>query len=153
MCREPMRCFAMRKVEAHPLADSILAAARARIGVRFRPQGRGVEGLDCLGLVLGAGQAAGLNLVAPHFALRGMRLEQARARLATAGLQEVAEAAPGDVMLGAPATLQLHLAFWTGSGVIEAHAGLGRVVERRFVEGESWDSAWRLPMGECAWHR
>lgn len=148
MCREPTHCFAMWRAEGHPLAAELIAAARAMLGVRFRPQGRGAGGVDCLGLVLCAGAAVGLRLPPLTFPLRGAGLADAWAELRRAGCLQVENALPGDVLLGAPATRQVHLAFRSERGTIEAHAGIGRVVERPLAGDETWDSVWRLPAGK-----
>lgn len=127
----------------------IAEAARADIGRPFRPQGRGDEGLDCLGLALRAMAAADWAVEAPRLALRGHSGEQVLAWLRSAGLSEQAVAAsgPGDLLLSFPATRQAHLAIRTVDGFVEANAGLRRVVERPWEEGEGWHSAWRLMKG------
>lgn len=141
----------MARADAHTHADAIVAAARALVGVRFRPQGRGADGLDCLGVALTAAQAGGLSPVSlPAFAMRGTALEQGNAWLRACGCRRLAvpAARPGDLLLGVPAALQLHLAVVTQGGLVEAHAGLGRVIERPMGSMEAWDSGWRLPARE-----
>jgi hypothetical protein len=66
------------------------------------------------------------------------------------GLQQISirDAAAGDILMQVPATLQLHLAVRVSDGLVEAHAGLRRVVVRPFAGDETWDSAWRLPVGD-----
>lgn len=159
MFPEPMRCCAMAQLEVAPgeaaggapSGAALIRAARRLLGVRFRPQGRGLEGVDCVGLVLLAAKSVGMTLQADSYPLRGPTLLLARRWLADAGCREVALRAvsAGDLVLSAPAVRQVHLAFWTGRGVIEAHAGLGRVVERPGPMDAQWDSAWRLPVEEA----
>lgn len=137
----------MATAEGHPEARGIAAAARAMLGWPFRPQGRGPRGVDCLGLVLLAAEGAGLVIPAPRLSLRGHRPDGVDALLLAAGLWRLpAEGAlPGDVLLGFPAALQAHLGVRTDRGVVEAHAGLGRVVERPLGKDSGWSSSWRLP--------
>lgn len=103
--------------------------ARALIGTRFRTQGRDANGLDCIGLVLAAFDipAAG---VPRDYALRGDRKRDLEAGLGLhfrrVGPKQLR---PGDVMVLAAATDQLHLAVRTDLGFVHAHAGLRRVVE------------------------
>lgn len=150
MCPEWTPCSAMVTRDAHPAADALVAAARALTGCRFRPQGRGRDGLDCVGLVWLAAHGAGLGLrMPPAFPMRGTAITFARTALLEAGLAPLGStglARPGDVLLAAPAVLQVHLAIRTDVGVLEAHAGVRRVTERPLWPGECWDSAWRLPM-------
>jgi hypothetical protein len=58
------------------------------------------------------------------------------------------KAVPGDILLSAPATRLIHLAVRSFEGIVEAHAGLRRVVERPLGSDERWDSCWRLPIGD-----
>ncbi len=150
MCPEPTRCSAMPSLDRHRQADRLEAAALALVGTAFRPQGRGVSGCDCLGLVLAVAKAGGVHLEVPEQPLRGARLAAVRARLQDLGFRQLpfAAAERGDLLLQAPATLQVHLAIRVGDGLVEAHAGLRRVVVRSIGAGEDWDSAWRLPLGE-----
>ena len=103
--------------------------ARALVGTRFRPQGRSLDGLDCIGLVV---NAFGIepSVVRGNYRLRGESKTEIEA-----GLSEhfrrvrSRELRSGDVMLLAAGDRQLHLAVRTASGFVHAHAGLGRVVE------------------------
>lgn len=141
--------MASPEAAAHPLGPAIVTAARALVGTRFRAQGRDAEGLDCLGLVLLASEKAGVAIRPPAAApaLRGTTPQEAEARLRAAGARRIGRARPGDLLLASPAAFQVHLGIATGDGVIEAHAGLGRVVERPLTAGDDWHSAWRLPGG------
>lgn len=111
--------------------NETVARARSLVGVRFRPQGRNPQtGLDCVGLVLlafglptdfgrrdyrmrGSGKGELLAALKPKF----RRIARTQMRV---GDLMVAETAPG----------QLHLAIRSGTGLIHADAGLGKVVER-----------------------
>jgi hypothetical protein len=101
--------------------------ARALVGTRFRPQGRGEHGMDCIGLVLAA---CGLPEDA---APRDYRLRSDRRDELAAGLlrhfRKVRCAETGDVMMLEVASDQVHLAVRTDAGFVHAHAGIGRVVE------------------------
>lgn len=140
----------MASPDAHARADRIVAAVQAKVGTGFRPQGRGAAGLDCLGLALVAADAAGSAPAVPAFPMRGTSLDAGEALLLGFGCRRLTVDAvePGDLLLQMPAALQLHLAVVTPAGLVEAHAGLRRVVERPRVTGEIWQSGWRLPAGE-----
>jgi hypothetical protein len=99
------------------------------IGVRFRPQGRGTEGVDCVGLAACALRAGGYEGAVPRgYALRGGDPERVAALLDAVLARGAAEA--GDLLLCASAPGQLHLAIRVARGIVHADAGLGRVVER-----------------------
>lgn len=106
--------------------NAVVAAARALVGVRFRLHGRVPErGLDCVGLT-----ALALGRVAPEgYGLRSGDEGQAREWLRVAGLRQMEEARPGDLLLVRPGPLQLHLMIRVPGGHVHAHAGIGRVVE------------------------
>lgn len=105
------------------------ARARALVGTRFRPQGRGVHGLDCVGLVLAA-FAIDAAAVRRDYALRGVGRKELHAQLARFFRRvRKAEVRSGDVLLLQAASDQLHLAVVSERGFIHADAGLRRVVE------------------------
>ena len=108
-------------------ADIIVARARACAGVRFRAQGRDLQGLDCVGLVA---VALGLDRVRSDYALRGGVADTLAEELRAAGLRPARSPRPGDVLVMRSGPGQLHLGIWTGGGLIHADAGLRRVVER-----------------------
>jgi hypothetical protein len=109
-------------------ADEIVAAARALLGIRFRPQGRSPEsGLDCVGVVAAS---IGAERVPRDYALRGGSLERLGAELKSAGLHRVDTMRAGDVLVLAAGPAQLHLGIFTGTGLVHGDAGLRRVVER-----------------------
>lgn len=104
--------------------------ARALVGVRFRPQGRRADvGLDCIGAVaLTYGVDPGE--VPSDYQLRGSqrdRLLRGLGRHFRAISRK--RALPGDLLLCAAATDQLHLVVTTDAGFIHADVGLRRVVE------------------------
>lgn len=135
-------------VSAGPVPpEAVVAAARATIGTRFRPQGRtpGLA-LDCVGLALVAGRAAGtVPGQLPVYALGGDHGDRIERALQALGCECVASALPGDLLLIAPTPRQLHLAVVSPAGVIQAHAGLGRVVEGPLDPLWTILGIWRFP--------
>lgn len=132
----------------HPRARLVVEGARRLVGAPFRPQGRGRAGYDCLGVVLAAADHAGILIEAPaDYELRFHDLDEVESKLDNAGwiAGPRRNARPGDVLLGCPAHGHIHFAVCTEIGIVEAHAGLRRVVERPLAAGEPWKSAWRLP--------
>ncbi len=121
-------------------ADSIVARARDCVGVRFRAQGRGRDGLDCIGLVA---FSLAIKQVRSDYALRGGSSALLAAELRAAGLRPVARPAAGDVLLMQAGPGQLHVGIWTGEGLVHADAGLRRVVERPGQAPWPVISAWR----------
>jgi len=118
----------------------IVARARALTGTRFRPQGRSADGLDCIGL---AAAALGVGLVPGDYTLRSGSRRRLEAGLRAAGLQPVETAEAGDLLLLAAGAGQLHLAVFTGTGIVHADAGLRRIVERPGPVRWPLLSAWR----------
>ena len=108
-----------------PRNDAVAERARALIGTRFRPQGRGPDGLDC---------------AEPE---RGGDLMALECGLAEAGLRPVDEKMAGDVIVMRSGPGQLHLGVWTGEGLVHADAGLRRVVERPGAPQWPIVSIWR----------
>lgn len=103
--------------------------ARALVGTRFRPQGRGEGGLDCVGLVLST-FGISPSLVRRDYRMRGDHRREIESGM-SGGFRPVAfdQARPGDVMLMLVASDQLHLGIRTRDGFVHAHAGIGRIVE------------------------
>jgi cell wall-associated NlpC family hydrolase len=122
------------------------AAARAMVGVRFRPQGRDPgTGLDCVGLVWAAYAAAGCTLRSPRdYPLRGWSEGRIVAALAAAGFRVVTDVRDGDVALIALPAGQFHLGLIGVDRMVHAHAGLKRVVETPLGDGFLSTTRWRL---------
>lgn len=105
------------------------ARAQALVGTSFRPQGRDMGGLDCVGVVL-ATFGIPPDAVRSDYRLRGDYRREVRERL-----EEHFRRLPktqlrlGDLMLLAAADDQLHFAVRTAPGFVHAHAGIRRVVE------------------------
>lgn len=105
------------------------ARARALVGTRFRAQGRGEGGLDCIGVVL-----ATFNLpeasVRRDYSLRGNHLHELRDAL-DLHFRRVPKShlRVGDVMLLKAGERQFHLAVRSEQGFVHAHASIRRVVE------------------------
>ena len=121
----------------------MVARARACLGVRFRPGGRSREtGLDCVGLAAEAVRAAAPDGLAQRGTPKlNFDAVAGAARLARAG----EPLAPGDLLLMQVAARQLHLAVWTGDGIVHADAGLRRVVERPGRPEWTVVAVYRLP--------
>lgn len=105
------------------------ARARALVGMRFRAQGRGPEGLDCLGLVIATYGIPGTS-VRRDYRLSGEHEEEVRAGLRRFfRTMRPGEAGAGDLLLLRAGERQLHFAIKSAAGFIHAHAGLKTVVE------------------------
>lgn len=120
---------------------AIVAAAREALGTPFRLHGREVHrGLDCVGLA-----AAALRCGAPvDYRLRTGDAAATGARLRAAGLVEVHDVSPGDLLLCRSGPGQLHLAIRCENGIIHADAVARRVVERPGPVPWPVLSCWRL---------
>lgn len=106
-----------------------VARSRAFVGVRFRPQGRGQEALDCVGLVIAAFDIPA-EATPRNYRLRGQDRDAVEAQLAIHFRRvPLPKLHAGDVMLLQAARDQLHLAVRTPDGFVHAHAGVGKVVE------------------------
>lgn len=138
----------MASCERNRAGRAIAEAARTFVGVRFRRQGRDMRGLDCVGLVVAAAEKAGIAILVPQeLPYRGLCVEATVALFRSAACQPVAcgRAVEGDVLLRWAAERQPHVAVRSSFGVIEAHAGIGRVIERNLDGDEIWHAVWRLP--------
>ena len=111
------------------MAKMHAARALALVGTPFRPQGRDVTGLDCVGLAMRVFELPA-ETVPDDYRLRGRHLHRATGLLGRF-FRRVSETLgqPGDLLLLAPRADQLHFAVLTMSGFVHAHAGLRRVVE------------------------
>ncbi|WP_448662335.1 peptidoglycan endopeptidase [Sphingomonas sp. CJ20] len=128
---------------------SAVAAARGAIGARFRLHGRDPDtGLDCVGLAALALRAEGFAGPVPQgYALRSGDAVRVRAAIAASGLVGADDARPGDLLLLAAGPGQLHLAIWTGDGIVHADAMLRRVVERPGAPPWPILGRWRTELG------
>lgn len=117
--------------------------ARTLLGTRFRPQGRGSEGLDCVGLML-ATFAIPDGLVRRDYKLSGEH-EAEVGRVLKAFFRKIrpGQVRPGDALLLRPGERQLHFAVKTAGGFIHAHAGLKKVVETPGAPEWPLIGAWR----------
>jgi cell wall-associated NlpC family hydrolase len=111
-------------------------AARAWLGVPWRHLGRSREGLDCIGLVLVAARACGIEADDPAPYAREPSSQRLREEIAAAlDPVPIAEARPGDVLvfnLGLYAGhigIRAHHPGYRVPSVIHAYAPRRRVVE------------------------
>jgi hypothetical protein len=117
--------------------------ARALVGTRFRAQGRGADGLDCVGVVI---SAFGID---PRRVRRDYSLRRHERREVEQGLAEhfrrvaVNAIRTGDVVLMAVGADRLHLGVRTYDAFVHAHAGIRRVVETPGMPQWPVLSAWR----------
>ncbi len=127
--------------------QAAVAAARAGVGTRFRPQGRVIGlGLDCIGVALLAAAGAGAALgPVPAYALTGDHAALLADALAALGCRRVRRPRPGDLIEYALAPGHRHLAVMSVAGIIHAHAGLGRVVEAPAPTEWLIAACWALP--------
>jgi murein DD-endopeptidase / murein LD-carboxypeptidase len=103
--------------------------ARALVGTPFRLQGRGIEGLDCVGVVI-ATFGVVPDSVRRDYRIRGDHEAETRAFLARDFRRvSIRQLRRGDLMIMRVSNDQLHLAVRTAAGFVHAHAGLRRVVE------------------------
>ena len=105
------------------------ARARALVGTRYRAQGRGEDGLDCVGVII-ATFGIPHDLARRDYRLRGDHSSEIGEQL-DVHFRRVSRSQmrAGDIILLAPRTEQLHLAVRTDRGFVHAHAGIRRVVE------------------------
>ena len=115
--------------------ERFAAEAELLVGTRFRLHGRVAEtGLDCVGLVARALEAAGRRAIAPGgYSLRNAAIDDL---LAFAGRNLFFPCheplARGDLLLVRPGPAQHHLIIAISrDGFVHAHASLGRVVLHR----------------------
>ena len=105
------------------------ARALALVGTRFRPQGRGPEGLDCVGLAMAA---FGLpsEQYRRNYRLGGDHDAEVAAALKN-GFRKIAarQMRAGDLIIARVASDQLHLCIKTNAGFVHADARLRQVVE------------------------
>lgn len=128
--------------------DAVVTAARALIGVRFRPQGRDPAiGLDCVGVALLA-----LDPTSRAAQARGDYPQRGGDAAAIIGAIDrpslaripVAEAHAGALLLMEVGPGQMHLAIKTREGFVHADAALRRVVETPGRPPWPPIAAWRI---------
>lgn len=116
----------------------MIAAARDCLGTPFHHQGRAAHmGLDCIGLIVHAARAAGLDV--QDTTDYGRTPDSARLvkALAQHGFREAGKIMPGDVLVFRFNREPQHAALAVSSdAMIHAYAPMGRVVEAGL--GESW---------------
>lgn len=129
-----------------PRWAAIVDAARMCVGTRFRAQGRvpGL-GLDCVGVVLVAAAAVGVEAARlPAYRIGGVPPD-VEAVFTACGAWLVSIPAAGDILAISPAPGQRHFGVVTDLGLVHAHAGLDRVVEGPIDPDWVVTGAWRLP--------
>lgn len=117
-------------MDAEPITGPRIARAAERlIGTPFRLQGRHSDtGLDCIGLLA---VCLGEDRLPDSYSVRGgspALFARWAGQLGFVPLRRSDGPEPGDVMLVRPGAAQCHLMIVARSGLIHAHAGLGRVV-------------------------
>lgn len=116
-------------------SSALIAAARARIGTKFRHQGRNKYGIDCAGLVVASFADIGIKIIDrkayPRTPFNGELEGQAFKTFV-----EVFNNQPGDIFLmsfaGHPVS---HAAIFTGSTIIHSYQPAGGVVEQTWRDG------------------
>lgn len=123
---------------------AVIDRARALVGVRFRPQGRTDEGLDCVGLVVAAAQLPP-DLVPRDYAMRGTAPDGLSAHYA-GHVQCIArdDAAAGDILLVSTGPDQHHFVVLVDGGFVHADGCIRRVVERPGTVPWPVLAAWRV---------
>lgn len=114
-------------------AGAFARAALELVGTPFRLHGRDpATGLDCLGVIASALRASGRPCDLPTgYRIRTAEWPSATDWAARNGFAEArAPLLPGDVLITRPGPAQLHLAVVSPDQlqVVEAHAGLAKVV-------------------------
>lgn len=138
----------MEPFEGHPRSTEIVAAVRMLVGARFRPQGRGAYGVDCVGVIVEAARAVQAKLrVRSDYQIGRVDFSDVVQRLEDSACRRIPVFAvsDGDLLLSRPDWAQAHFAVKVPGGLVEAHLGLRRVVERPIGPDEEFHSAWRLP--------
>ena len=103
--------------------------ARTLVGTPFRPQGRELHALDCVGLVIRTFDLPAQE-IRRNYRLKGdHREEMMRELIGPFRKVRKGEQRSGDLLLMAVRDDQMHLGVRTDQGFVHAHAGIGRVVE------------------------
>lgn len=127
-----------------PTRADIVAIARDWLGVPFAHQGRTRAGVDCGGLLIVVGEAAGLRITPP--AVYSQSPDPSLIHdtlLAHCERIDLSQRQPGDVLLFSFAGEPRHVGIASDIGVIHAWAKPGRVVEHRL------DSVWLGRLRAC----
>ena len=104
---------------------------RALIGTRFVAQGRdSARGVDCIGLAVHAYRIKA-RAVPDNYRMAGDH-RSAILGFVSSLFRRISRRriAPGDLLLLRPAANQVHLAIWTGAGLLHADARRRAVIER-----------------------
>ena len=132
--------------------NPITSTARKYVGTRFQHQGRVERGLDCIGLPVVVARDLGYTVednvtysMRPQGEVLLAYIGKACNRVALPDMQE------GDLlafwMADSPRDLPIHVAIYTGEGIIHTNRDMGAVVEHSLDEGD-WrrriHSAWRF---------
>ena len=131
-------------------SEEIARAARGCVGARFRPQGRGADGLDCVGVAAvafgGHLRADGAGATMPSAAATRRRSAR-RSSGPGCGRSPWMRRGEGDLLLLATGPGQWHFAVLTGDGFVHADARLRRVVETPGRPRWPVAGAWRIARG------
>ena len=124
--------------------ERVAAAARALVGVRFRPQGRSAEtGLDCIGVAMLAWDLRA-HAARDDYNLRTRGFKMLERELTTIAAAIAPEAAGvGDLLVVDAGGGQPHMLILTPGGFVHAEARTRRVVEVPGAETFPIRSAWR----------
>jgi len=120
------------RAQADNCCASIASRALSQLDVPFRLHGRRAHhALDCVGLVAYAlwGEE-GLSQLPGSYSMRGHHGQWITQELRLRGLQKIDEdtlVRHEDIMIFYPSSRQLHLGIALRSGLVHAHAGLGRI--------------------------
>lgn len=116
-------------------AYDIVTAARSAIGVPFKHQGRSLNGVDCIGLLLYVCDQFGVEYSDVHGYPRrpsgGLLEKSFDAHVESGALVRVSptQRQPGDFLMMRFAREPQHLAIFTGENIIHSYATVGKVCE------------------------
>ncbi|MEM7568153.1 MAG: NlpC/P60 family protein [Pseudomonadota bacterium] len=124
-------------IPALPNADTMIAAARSCLGTRFRHQGRTPgRGLDCLGLIVVAAQAAGITMADQRAYSRQPNQADFQQYVAANAMALRTQVAPGRIGVFDFGAGPQHVGLFTGAGLIHAYAPARKVIEH------GWRAPW-----------
>ncbi|MCP4102774.1 MAG: hypothetical protein GY750_15350 [Lentisphaerae bacterium] len=114
------------------IRQSIVDEARSWLGIPFKHQGRTIDGVDCVGLVIVVAHALGLSDFETHQYSRhpsptmmGRILDAEMVRI------KISEALPGDVYWMRFFKDPQHLAIISDKGIIHSFSNVKKVTEHR----------------------